>query len=103
MTKAIALPFALLFGWTALGVECLDFNGGTCRAAQGGGFELSMPQGVLKINPTWVTPGWGFNVVSDAKQEMRKEGDSLILDFEATVPETFKTQDDLPMLVIVNG
>lgn len=102
LEKLSFLPLAALLSTAAAGGD-LAFAGGVCRARTEGGYELSTPRGRIEIHPTWVTPGWGFNTIRSAKCTATLKDGSLVLSFEAVAPVGFKTQDDLPMLIIVDG
>ena len=80
-----------------------EFAGGVCRPLGDGGFELTLPKGRLIINPTWVMPGWWFKTIGDARSSSVVRDGKLTMSFEAVAPDGFKTQDDLPMMIIVNG
>ena len=102
MTKVLSLALFAATSLTAVAAD-LNFAGGVCRPREEGGYELSLPRGRLVVNPTWVKPGWWFQTIRDAVASSVVKDGKLVLSFEAVAPAGFKTQDDLPMMIIVNG
>ena len=102
--KKKALLFLLGLLWlSTVSADDVTFAGGVCRPREAGGYELVLPQGTLVINPTWVKWGWDFRTVRDAERSAVVKDGKLVLSFAAVAPADFVTQDDLPMLIVVNG
>lgn len=102
LRKFSLLPLAALLSTVAVGAD-LAFAGGVFRERAEGGCELATPRGLISVHPTWVAPGWVFNTIRGAKCSSALKDGNLVISFEAVAPAGFKTQDDLPMLIIVYG
>ena len=106
MKKELILSSGLMMLSMAIAAPVRDvsLNGWTCRQRSEGGFELTSSAGQqLVINPTWVMPGWDFQIAQNARYRAESKNGKLTMTFEVDAQNGFETQDDLPMLIIVNG